>query len=152
MREFDEGRRFAGDDYGARQHGMGAYDEPEYRNHSSGGGRYGRTDFGRSAGRDDIREGLSLGSGYLPQQFGQDEHDQGEHRDPDYTEWRREQMRKLDDDYSAWRKDRQKKFSEEFDTWRKDRKPEDVGGTTSTGSATQAGATLGTTPGITRNR
>ena len=41
--------------------------------------------------------------------------------DPDYHQWRSEQMRNLDNDYSEWRKERYKKFSEDFDQWRSSR-------------------------------
>jgi len=38
--------------------------------------------------------------------------------DPDYRQWRDEQMRALDRDYRDWRAERYKKFSEEFAQWR----------------------------------
>ncbi|HEX5686197.1 MAG TPA: hypothetical protein VFY73_19385 [Ideonella sp.] len=41
--------------------------------------------------------------------------------DPDYHQWRNEQMRALDEDYRSWRQDRYKKFSTEFDQWRAER-------------------------------
>ena len=41
--------------------------------------------------------------------------------DPDYHQWRTEQMNKLDADYNSWRGDRYKKFSDEFDSWRSSR-------------------------------
>lgn len=41
--------------------------------------------------------------------------------DPDYDQWRSEQMRSLDDDYRAWRNDRYKRFAEEFNAWRNKR-------------------------------
>ena len=40
------------------------------------------------------------------------------HHDPDYHQWREEQMRLLDEDYRAWRKERYQKFSEDFNAWR----------------------------------
>ncbi len=43
------------------------------------------------------------------------------HDDPDYAQWRDEQMRNLDQDYHAWRGERYKKFSEEFGEWRRNR-------------------------------
>jgi hypothetical protein len=43
------------------------------------------------------------------------------YHDPDYLQWRREQMRNLDRDYAEWRKERYKKFSEDFDQWRRAR-------------------------------
>ena len=41
--------------------------------------------------------------------------------DPDYHQWRSEQMRNLDNDYNEWRRERYKKFSEDFDQWRSSR-------------------------------
>lgn len=41
--------------------------------------------------------------------------------DPDYHQWRADQIRKLDEEYEQWRKERFQKFSEEFDSWRKQR-------------------------------
>lgn len=41
--------------------------------------------------------------------------------DPDYQQWRREQMNALDNDYDQWRQDRYQKFSDEFSTWRSGR-------------------------------
>jgi len=41
--------------------------------------------------------------------------------DPDYHQWRGEQLRRLDEDYEAFRKERYGKFSEEFNTWRANR-------------------------------
>ncbi len=43
---------------------------------------------------------------------------QSDQFDPDYHQWRDEQMRAFDDDYRSWRKDRFKKFSDEFSEWR----------------------------------
>ena len=44
------------------------------------------------------------------------------HYDPDYHQWRNEQLRGLDDDYHAWRSERYNNFTQEFDAWRKNRK------------------------------
>lgn len=41
--------------------------------------------------------------------------------DPDYYQWRSEQMRALDDDYRAWRQERNGSFSDEFTAWRDER-------------------------------
>jgi len=43
------------------------------------------------------------------------------HHDPDYHQWRSEQLRNLDNDYQTWRSERYKKFSDEFNTWRSNR-------------------------------
>lgn len=62
--------------------------------------------------------------------------------DPDYQQWRSEQMRNLDDDYRNWRRDRYKKFSEEFTTWRNSRsgstKPSDSDSANNPGSASMS--------------
>lgn len=64
---------------------------------------------GRLPGRRSEEPGWQ-GSGQVQRQF-----------DPDYHQWRAEQMRKLDEDYEQWKKERYQKFSEEFDAWRKQR-------------------------------
>ncbi|MFZ6643832.1 hypothetical protein ACO0LL_29175 [Undibacterium sp. TC4M20W] len=46
---------------------------------------------------------------------------QGGHFDPDYHQWRNQQIEALDNDYDDWRKERYQKFSTEFDTWRSSR-------------------------------
>jgi len=43
------------------------------------------------------------------------------HRDPDYQQWREDQLRMLDDDYDSWRKERYQKFSDDFSQWRTSR-------------------------------
>lgn len=61
------------------------------------------------------------GPGYLhnPDQFQHaPSHGHAHHGDPDYHQWREEQIRKLDSDYHQWRQERYQKFSEDFNTWR----------------------------------
>lgn len=41
--------------------------------------------------------------------------------DPDYQQWRSEQMRSFDDDYRNWRQERFRRFSDDFTNWRKGR-------------------------------
>lgn len=41
--------------------------------------------------------------------------------DPEYEQWREQQVRDLDEEYGQWRQERQKKFSDEFEQWRKNR-------------------------------
>lgn len=53
--------------------------------------------------------------------YGQGSSGWGSHWDPDYHQWREEQMRNLDNDYHTWRQERYKKFSEEFNSWRNSR-------------------------------
>ena len=43
------------------------------------------------------------------------------HHDPDYHQWRSEQLRNLDRDYDDWRNERYGKFAEEFNNWRSQR-------------------------------
>lgn len=50
--------------------------------------------------------------------------------DPDYHQWRTEQLRSLDNDYHSWRQDRYKKFSDEFNSWRNSRQQQTSGGET----------------------
>ncbi len=58
-------------------------------------------------------------------------HSQAVHpHDPDYQQWRAEQLRNLDDDYRHWRQDRYRKYSDEFNAWRSQR-------------ASQSGSTAG---------
>jgi hypothetical protein len=63
---------------------------------------------------------------YGRQGYGQSEwhqeYEREQHRfDPDYLQWRAEQIRNLDNDYFNYRRERYKKFSEEFDAWRRNR-------------------------------
>ena len=41
--------------------------------------------------------------------------------DPDYHQWRQDQLRQLDDDYDSWRKERYERFADDFNTWRTSR-------------------------------
>ena len=47
--------------------------------------------------------------------------EQGRHSDPDYLQWRNEQLERFDDDYESFRRERYGKFAEEFNTWRSQR-------------------------------
>ena len=62
--------------------------------------------------------------------------ERGRHWDPDYHQWREEQIRRLDDDYDAYRKERYGKFSEEFDSWRSNRAKQGSSNSAVTGSGT----------------
>lgn len=60
------------------------------------------------------------------------------YHDPDYQQWRDEQIRALDEDYKAWRDERYSAFSNEFGEWRKSRKDRPTsaaGGDANTGGA-----------------
>lgn len=128
-----------GGDYG--QYGM--RDDQRYGGNQGGnqggyGGGYGRDE--RSSGRGwggagyEGPGGYGGGYGYGQRdqdRYGQDRYGQGrsgyggygsqEQFDPDYSQWRQEQMSTLDNDYRDWRQDRFKKFSDEFSTWRSGR-------------------------------
>jgi hypothetical protein len=88
--------------------------------HGSGYGTYGGGSQSGNYGveRGDDRYGRQ---GYGQSGWQQD-HEGGQHRfDPDYQQWREEQIRNLDEDYRTYRQERYKKFSAEFDSWRKNR-------------------------------
>ncbi len=70
-----------------------------------------------------------------------------DHRfDPDYRQWRDEQMRAFDDDYRQWRQDRYKKFSDEFTTWRSGRTAGRGGDDPTKGTPDEGGLSPGTGP------
>jgi hypothetical protein len=43
------------------------------------------------------------------------------YHDPDYRQWRNEQLSRFDLDYAEWRQDRYQRFSEDFENWRANR-------------------------------
>lgn len=98
---------------------------PGYPGNAQGGNR-GYQDDGRHQGG----YGRSYGNDYgnydrsgtrHPGWQGQGQGDRGAPFDPDYHQWRDEQVRALDEDYHSWRNDRYKKFSEDFSNWRNQR-------------------------------
>jgi len=80
-------------------------------------------------GRSQYQDGYGYERGddrYGRQGYGQSdwhqEHEREQHRfDPDYLQWRAEQIRNLDNDYFCYRRDRYKQFVQEFDSWRRNR-------------------------------
>lgn len=128
----------------------GSYGGP-YTGHQGGRTRprnpsYGRWDEpGQNARHGDSRQddrhpGFS-GEAWADRDWQHDHPQQdARHHDPDYHQWRTEQMRRLDEDYRLWRQDRYKKFTEDFDTWRsqRDQQRRDAG------SAGQPGGTSDT--------
>ena len=60
--------------------------------------------------------GSGMGSGVQGRAMGQ-----GRHFDPDYQQWRNEQLERFDDDFEAFRRERYGKFADEFNTWRSNR-------------------------------
>jgi len=129
--DFGRGRDHAplgsSDDWNRQQDHFGAYRDAEPP--EGGDERYGEYDRDahertvRPSGLDrDYRGAGYAGPGGYGGGFGGEHPDQERDQfDPDYSQWRREQMRALDDDYNQWRQDRFKKFSEEFSTWRSNR-------------------------------
>ncbi len=78
---------------------------------------YSRRDESHAAGPSDARSHVAAEAADAAR-GGEDSN----HRfDPDYHEWRAEQMRQLDRDYAVWRQERYRKFAEEFETWRRQR-------------------------------
>lgn len=136
----DQGREYS-------QYGMRDRDDARY-------GPYGQ-DQRRPSGMDRDYRGAGYagpggyGGGYGGAEQGYDRGRWGsgqresEQFDPDYDQWRREQLRALDDDYNQWRQDRFKKFSEEFSSWRSSRGQQQQQSTPGTKSE------AGTTPGKT---
>ena len=64
------------------------------------------------------------------------------YHDPDYHQWRSEQLSRLDRDYDDWRQHRYQRFADEFDQWRSSR-GNDGGRAGAQAGATQADATPG---------
>lgn len=103
----------------------------------AGGGRHehefgGYGDFEVERRRFDDRMGAPQRRGQVPNQFSRDHGQdngrdmsqrggsaaQGRRYDPDYEQWRNEQMRQLDEDFEAYRRERYGKFAEDFNAWR----------------------------------
>ena len=68
------------------------------------------------------------------------------HADPDYHQWRNQQIQNLDRDYGDWRRERFEKFSSDFNNWRSNRPKQEEAGAAgssrdpSSGSASLTGA------------
>lgn len=108
----------------------------------------GRSARGGRAGYYDGGGGASA-SGYLgypqdgQQRFQGQQGAQG-HHDPDYQQWRQEQMRLLDEDYQSWRQERYQKFADDFNTWRSSRTQPSSSGKGQSGATTgSSGTTTG---------
>ncbi|RYF07818.1 MAG: hypothetical protein EOO31_04955 [Comamonadaceae bacterium] len=107
------------DDYGTRQRGEQYGGQDQYGGRDQGG--YGERSYG---------EASRFGSGMQP-----GNRNSQTHHDPDYHQWRAEQMRNLDNDYEAWRGERYKKFSEDFNEWRSKRPAQEINQNKQSGSA-----------------
>jgi len=55
---------------------------------------------------------------------GHQRHQGHRHQDPDYHQWRSEQIRNLDRDYEQYRQERYRNFASDFDKWRSTRLPQ----------------------------
>lgn len=107
--------------------GRSGYDNGPGRQHQAWGAPYEsqgfRDDEGRFASpyRDDERGQGGYGNAYGFTRNAPPAQQSRGHRDPDYQQWRDEQLRTLDDDYDSWRKERYQKFSDDFSQWRSSR-------------------------------
>lgn len=115
--------------YGDQGSSAGVYAGPgdserDYLRHTQGRGSQGWPEQGYQRG---YFGGYQSGGGF--------EAGSNEQFDPDYHQWRSEQIRNLDEDYRSWRNDRYKKFADEFNTWRSQR--------SAGGSGTNTGSTSG---------
>lgn len=107
---------FGTGDYGGGNFGTGNYGgNGEYGGGYGTGGYYGAGRWGGSDYDERHRAGQRGGQGF-------DDSRNQTHYDPDYLQWRQQQMRELDNDYNTWRQDRYKKFSDEFSSWRDNRR------------------------------
>lgn len=136
--EFGSSSGYGG--YGGENHGYGRGGTPDYRQgspNSWGRGEWagefgdaaaadyaGSQDGARgSRGQGGFGYGAGQGSYGGPGQWGRGEYG-GEYgrgqpqHDPDYLQWREEQIRKLDSEYQSWREERYRRFSEDFNSWR----------------------------------
>lgn len=130
------GARQAGGGYGRDDYPAG------YGNQQYDAG-YGLRPQGERHGRDRYSEGFyGDASRFAHGGLGQDGRSQGTRYDPDYEQWRNEQLRNLDNDYESWRGERYKKFSDDFNTWRSNRS-RDSDMTTSSRSGNASGSTSG---------
>ena len=114
--------------WGGSQGGHGAQDDGQYGSGQGFGGARSRT------GSADFHGGQSGRGSYSS--------DADLPYDPDYDQWRREQMRSLDEDYRNWRGERYKKFSDDFSTWRSNRP---AGSSSSAASVSGQSASKGST-------
>jgi len=119
---YGPGRSHEEPGWGGRSYGYGL-EEAGYGGYGNHGGIGGTRAYGGNPDRTNAR--------HLQERGRQEER----HHDPDYDQWRREQMKALDDDYDAFRRERYQKFSDEFTTWRSSRQSGTEGGITAAGSS-----------------
>lgn len=122
-----QSRRGYDDAHGHERGGRDRFDHHERAPYGGNGATYGGSAYGgrmEGAGGQERgwsgSRGASYGGAYDAQGRGAN-HGSGAHRDPDYHQWREEQIRNLDNDYESWRQERYSKFADEFNTWRSSR-------------------------------
>jgi len=149
--------------FGSGNYGGGAWNAGSYGSRASrdyAGGRGYDSAYGPSSADNYLRgrgaQGLTdpdpdrygdngYQGNWQPGQRGQAYHD------PDYHQWRNEQLSRLDRDYDEWRQHRYQRFSEDFDNWRANRDDNpaarassqvgaDASGTSASAGSQQAGA------------
>ncbi|HEY8977086.1 MAG TPA: hypothetical protein VIN75_22915 [Burkholderiaceae bacterium] len=161
--------------YGGGDWNAGSYGGGAGRDRTLGGGRGYDQTYGQSSA--DNYQGQRGWQGQHPSdrdRYGdngyQSNWQQGQrggqaYHDPDYHQWRSEQLNKLDRDYEEWRQHRYQRFSDDFDKWRADRDNQRGAGqggtessassgstgTGSTGHPTTAGETSGTQAGTSKH-
>ena len=129
---YDQGgqsaQRFGGyrHGYDARTDSTGGYGSGNYGPDNAGGADWNA----QRAWRDEARtrdDGSTYGQSY---------------HDPDYHQWRGEQLNRLDRDYDEWRQHRYQRFAQDFDNWRanRDNNPGGQGPSAQAGSGTQSAA------------
>ncbi len=111
--------------YGAGERDAQGCLDDGYAPGSRGGARGDRRAYGRSSqwGSQGLRsDGANMEQYQRPYgQGAQEEGEQSRQFEPDYHQWRNEQLSVLDADYQAWRGERYKKFASEFNQWRSGR-------------------------------
>ena len=142
---YDDVSRYPGDHQtGEDYSGSGRVDHGALRGARPWGGGYGKRYGDRPHGE---HGGMGSRSGESGNDGGYlwPDHEAGydDPLDPDYRQWRDEQMRALDRDYRDWRAERYKKFSEEFVQWRGSRGGSSGSDSTSAGSSLPSSQTSG---------
>jgi hypothetical protein len=151
--------------YGSGNYGSGDWDAGSYgggsgRDRYLGGGRGFDSTHGRSSADSDqgYRDWQGQPGPSNRDRYGDNGYQanwrQGQQghafHDPDYHQWRSEQMNQLDRDYAEWRQHRYQRFSEDFAKWRADRdNNRGAGGSSASGSGGTGAASTGqqATPG-----
>lgn len=129
---------------------FGSGHRDEYPDQERGNYGYARRGYGRGGGAGYGSDDASM-RGTADYSRSRQPHPQGQqgHHDPDYQQWREEQMRMLDDDYQSWRQERYQKFSDDFNSWRSSRTSQASSGKGPTGNTTGPGSSASAASGNT---